>query len=235
MLIIKTRGTVLKKLSSVIAAAFLLTACKVDIDTQVNLQDVQSMEHKVVNADLNFEVASCTDHEDSRKESKSLVKVKEKVPTVFKNATYVECYRKKFNSFAHFQVPVDVGATGQDAKYAMPDADIFITSTKEKGILASLYLSEDVRKRIDAARKENVADFNFNVRINMKKGSEPVHAIVAGVYLENSKGKQFPIIVEKVNWVEDIDMTFVLGDVAKSRLFGSGFFALLSDPSTLPK
>ncbi len=62
----------------------------------------------MVKGNIDIEVSSCNDYEDSRKESKNLIELKQKVPTIFKNAEYVECYRKKFDSYAHFTIPVAV-------------------------------------------------------------------------------------------------------------------------------
>lgn len=54
----------------------LLVGCKVDLETKINTDNLLSSEQNIVKGDINFEVSSCNDFEDSRKESKSLIELK---------------------------------------------------------------------------------------------------------------------------------------------------------------
>ncbi|WP_422121378.1 DUF7424 family protein [Pasteurella multocida] len=53
---------------------------------------------KVESGILNVEIATCSSHEDSRKPSDALIQIQQKIPNVFDNAVYKECYQKNFNS-----------------------------------------------------------------------------------------------------------------------------------------
>ncbi|MBI1074439.1 hypothetical protein MLT67_12105 [Escherichia coli] len=215
----------------VLCLALALTGCKVDLATTVDLADIQSEQHKSTTADLNFEVAACNDYEDSRKESDSLIKIKSQIPTIFTNAEFVECYQKKFESFAHFRVPVDVGALSEKAVVAVPDADIFLTSKKEEGQLAAIYLSEKVRKNLKQAQKSTPVDFDYSITITINRTEEPVEAVVAGLFVVDAKGNRAPVVLQKLHWQKAKTMTFSLSDVGKSQLFDKGVFELLLSDS----
>ncbi|ASG88403.1 DUF7424 family protein [Salmonella enterica] len=206
-----------------------LTGCKVDLSTTVDLADVLSEQHKATTADLNFEVAACNNYEDSRKESDSLIRMKAKVPTIFDGAEYVECYAQKFQSFAHFRVPVDVGALTENVKLAVPGADIFITSKKEDGLIAAVYLSDKVRKKLLDAQKSTPVDFNYNIDITINRTQEPVEAVMAGAYIVDKDGKKSPVVMQALHWQKSNTMTFSISDVGKSQLFDKGVFELLMD------
>lgn len=68
----------------------------VDLETKINTDNLLSSRQSmlIVKGDINFEVSSCNDFEDSRKESKS-DRIKNKVPEIFRDAEYVECYKQK--------------------------------------------------------------------------------------------------------------------------------------------
>ncbi|EBI3714167.1 DUF7424 family protein [Salmonella enterica] len=206
-----------------------LTGCKVDLSTTVDLADILSEQHKATTADLNFEVAACNDYQDSRKESDSLVEMKAKVPTIFDGAEYVECYTQKFQSLAHFRIPVDVGALTENPKLAVPDADVFVTSQKEDGLIAAIYLSDKVRKKLENAQKRTPIDFNYSIDVTINRTQEPVEAVVAGVYAVDKNGKKIPAIMQTLHWQKSNTMTFSISDVGKTQLFDKGVFELLMD------
>ena len=78
----------MKKILPVLIAVSMLAGCKVDVETTVNTDDLVSHEHKLVTGNINVEVPACNDFEDSRKESKSLIRIKEQMPAVFSGAYY---------------------------------------------------------------------------------------------------------------------------------------------------
>lgn len=212
-----------------------LTGCKVDLSTTVNLADVLSEQHKASTADLNFEVATCNDYEDSRMESDSLIRMKAKVPTIFDGAEYVECYTKKFESFAHFKVPVEVGAMTKDQKLANPKADIFITSMKDEGVIASVYLSEKLRNKLQKAQRSAAVDFDYSINVTLNRTEEPVQAVMASVYVVDKDGNKTPAAMTTLLWQKSAKMTFSISDVGKSQLFNSGVFELLIDKSAVAR
>ncbi len=66
----------MKKIFMVAVISSLLVGCKVDLETKINTDNLLSSEQSIVKGDINFEVSSCNDFEDSRKESKSLIELK---------------------------------------------------------------------------------------------------------------------------------------------------------------
>ncbi|EJF8031392.1 hypothetical protein M9M37_001855 [Escherichia coli] len=210
-----------------ICIALVLTGCKVELTTIVNMDDVLSREHKEVTADLNFEVAACNDYEDSRKESQSLTQVKEQIPDIFDGAKYVECYNKKLNSYAHFRVPVDVGAIYENMVLANPNADIFVTSKIDDGNIAVLALSDKVRAKLDKAKKSAATDFDFDISVTIIHPSNPIKFVTQGIFVTNSREVKTPIDSGALDWNTPTDMTFTLSDVGRASLFKNGVHEIL--------
>jgi hypothetical protein len=86
-----------------------ISGCKIEVEKQVSLKQLLNNEPASEIGYLNVEVAGCHDYEDSRKPSDSLVEAQEKIPQIFPNAKFKECYTKKMDSFASFEIPVFVG------------------------------------------------------------------------------------------------------------------------------
>ena len=63
------QGEIMKKTTKIFAVtcgALALFACKTDIEKTVNLTDVTDQKMHLENADLNVEISSCSNYEDSR-------------------------------------------------------------------------------------------------------------------------------------------------------------------------
>ncbi|MBS9423490.1 hypothetical protein EAE90_07130 [Photorhabdus caribbeanensis] len=117
------------------AMAFALAGCKTELSTSVSVNQLLSEQVKTVTSDLLVEVSACGDYKDSRQPSKSLLDAQEKVPTIFANAEYVECFRQNMDSFAHFKVPVSVGnssVTGKGIHLYGSGADILVISVPKE-------------------------------------------------------------------------------------------------------
>ncbi|WP_246550451.1 DUF7424 family protein [Photorhabdus caribbeanensis] len=115
--------------------AFALAGCKTELSTSVSVNQLLSEQVKTVTSDLLVEVSACGDYKDSRQPSKSLLDAQEKVPTIFANAEYVECFRQNMDSFAHFKVPVSVGnssVTGKGIHLYGSGADILVISVPKE-------------------------------------------------------------------------------------------------------
>ncbi len=72
----------MKKYSYVIVIFLLLIGCESNIETKVNLSDLQSK--KIINGDLYFEVGMCGDMEDSRKPSSFVVEAQKQCHIFFR-------------------------------------------------------------------------------------------------------------------------------------------------------
>ncbi|WP_118785095.1 DUF7424 family protein [Haemophilus haemolyticus] len=182
-----------------------LMGCKVEIEKKISLNDLLNTPLKTEGAQLSVEIASCQDHRDSRQPSQSLLQAQAKIPQVFKDANFKECYSSNFKSFAVFEIPVSVGSVGTDSSLKN---DISIASLKEDGSVLVL-----------------VTKKSFNDRMNKFKKSEPMLGnIELGVtfYISNDlKDEQkLNIISSYINDVPFVNATTFLkpGELLKVKL-----------------
>lgn len=96
----------LKTLATIGAATIALAGCKTTVNSEVAVSDLLGGQSHELPGDLYVEVAGCNDFEDSRKPSKTLLEVQQKVPGVFPEAKFKECFTKKMSSYAHFSMPL---------------------------------------------------------------------------------------------------------------------------------
>ncbi|EJD6411204.1 hypothetical protein M0L70_RS16145 [Providencia rettgeri] len=204
----------MKKSIAVLAAIVLLSGCKVDVVAKVNTDDLLSLDHKIVQGNINVEVPSCNDFEDSRKESKSLIQIKEKLPTIFKTVEFKECYKQKFNSYASFSVPVGIGSFVGEAKTV--DTEIYVFSNKIT--YASIVLDDDAAKRLASAKKTSPGELNLAMTLVLEKGKQPIPNIAAiGVYMTGIESKNSPFSIGRVK-IEAKEIKLRLSDVSNSMI-----------------
>ncbi|WP_340610356.1 DUF7424 family protein [Xenorhabdus bharatensis] len=195
------------------SSVLILSGCKVDVETKVNTDDLTSVEHKLVKGNIDIEVSSCNDYEDSRKESKNIIELKKKITTIFKNAEYIECYRKKFDSYAHFTIPVAVGVSPE--KGLSHDADVFILSHQKT--YAGALIPKDVLDRIKKAQKDMMGKLDIRMTIILERGVKPVPTLInLGTYVTSAKNKDYPVVASGINLAKE--MKFRLSDVSNSSL-----------------
>lgn len=215
-------GVSMKRYIAIAVASLILSGCKVGVETYVNTDDLQSTEQKEVSADLNFEVASCSSSEDSRVESDSLLKIKSKIPTIFKDAEYVDCYSKNFNSFAHFKIPVSVGVRQKDVPFKN---DIYLYS--DGNILAGIGAKKELISRIKQAERDMPSGMDFNITINVIKGDSPLPKIVT--VLGSFADKTYPVLVRNLDFkIKKVPLT--LSDVSVQSLLEDGAVPFMVKP-----
>ncbi|WP_426575478.1 DUF7424 family protein (plasmid) [Xenorhabdus stockiae] len=203
----------MNKWLAIASSVLILSGCKVDVETKVNTDDLTSVEHKLVKGNIDIEVSSCNDYEDSRKESKNVIELKNKIPTIFKNAEYVECYRKKFDSYAHFTIPVAVGVSPENG--LSHDADVFILSHQKT--YAGALIPKDVLDRIKKAQKDMMGKLDIRMTIILERGVKPVPTLInLGTYVTSAKNKDYPVVASGINLAKE--MKFRLSDVSNSAL-----------------
>lgn len=217
----------MKKLLLVTSITLALTGCKVDFETEVNIDDLVTPGVKLMSGVVKFEVPACTDYEDSRKESRSLTELKQKVPNVFRNAQFTECYTQKMTSYAAFSIPVGVGKITNDTKEIV-DTDLYILSQEK--VIAGVMLTEQARERLKNAEKNAMGSFNFNVSVLLKKNKQEIpKAIVISSIYSNPKGDVFPMLNKKLS-ITKMDAKFTLSDVSVKLLMNDGFVPVLVEP-----
>lgn len=162
----------MKKLLTLAFAALALAGCKTEIEKEISLNKILTQPLQAETALLNVEIMSCHNREDSRLESDDLIKIKSKIPSVFKEAKYKECYSKRANSFAVFEIPVAVGVVDDNTKVEEHDIAIYSYKNRPLNIRTTKEFSENVRNFL---KSEFIPNFNFNVTLNVKNDTEQDH------------------------------------------------------------
>ncbi|WP_368888543.1 DUF7424 family protein [Morganella morganii] len=221
----------MKKILPVLIAVSLLAGCKVDVETTVNTDDLVSHEHKLVAGNINVEVPACNDFEDSRKESKSLIRIKEQMPAVFSGAEYKECYKEKFNSYASFTVPVGVGFIADDMKAV--NAEIYILSNDE--LYAGVMITPEAIKRLKSAKKSSPGDLKLQMTLVLEKGNLPIPDIAAmSVFMTGTEAKNKPLIASRVG-IAGKEVRFKLSDVSNALIESGNIAPVLYKAEMLEK
>lgn len=208
-----------KIVSALISTAFILglSGCKVEITPTVNLSDVNSETAKTVQSKVLVEVMSCTSYDDSRKESSDVKDAKKVISEIFTDAKYVECYSKKMDSMALFEIPITVGG-----KTAI--GDIQITNAGFGGGMI-VRISDKLIKDINRANKSAWSKLKPSITIKLNNDLNSELDIVAhAVYLDNYA---FPLSPYTLRVGQE--HTFELSDVSVSSAFVNGVALIYED------
>nr|WP_241560807.1 hypothetical protein [Bordetella avium] len=190
-----------------VSVVVALAGCKATVETEVNLSDLLTAPTKQLAGNLMIEVPACQSHEDSRQPSKMLVDVQNAVPGIFSDAKYEECFRKNFNSFARFSLPIFLDKD-MDGKLAS-ESHINLVSN-EKGLL-SVSIPDQMKKKIlDAQKKSPGGSLDLKFAIKVK----------------NDTGKDYPFMALAAFIDKD---PYVVGNLTAKA--GGAFVATLSDVS----
>lgn len=167
----------MKLILSMIIVAILLTGCKATVETEVSLKDILESKTKNISGDLYVEVAACNSHEDSRKPSDSVTKARQTIPSIFAGAKYIECFSKKFDSFAHFSIPV-VLDKDQDGKFASESHVNIVSNSKS---VVTVGIPPLIKANMERVKAESFGANTFDLQVNIK--------------INNDTGKKFPFKV----------------------------------------
>ncbi|OOE57264.1 DUF7424 family protein [Salinivibrio sp. IB282] len=194
-------------LPMLVITAFL-TGCKATVESEVSLKDILESKTKTISGNLYVEVASCNSYEDSRRLSNSVIEAQQTIPSIFADAKYIECFSKKFDSFAHFNIPV-VLDKDKDGKMAS-DSHVNIISNSES--LLTVGIPKSIKANMERVEENSFGASSFDLKVNIK--------------VNNDTGKEFPFKVIAA-YVEG--QPYVYGDLTSK---GDGAFVVtLSDVS----
>lgn len=196
------------KIAAIALAGLLITGCKTSVETEVKLSDLLTSESKAIPGNLYVEVAGCNDFQDSRKPSDTLVKTQEQIPSIFADAKYVECFRQKMDSLAHFTVPIYLDKD-KDGKLAS-DSHINIVSNDKN--LLSVEVPQKIKASLDNVSKNSLIASVLKLSFSIK--------------VINDTEKTFPFTVMAA-YVED--QPYVFANLTSNA--GSPFVVKLSDVS----
>lgn len=172
------------KVALAVLCATLLAGCKTTVETEVNVSDLLSSPSKQLAGNLLVEVPACQSHEDSRQPSKMLVDVQQAVPGIFSDAKFEECYRKGFDSFARFSVPIFLDKE-LDGKWAS-DSHINLVSNEKR--LLSVGIPDAIKAKINNAQKKSPVgklDLKFAIKVKNDTAKELAFSAVA-VFIDQS-------------------------------------------------
>lgn len=147
----------MKKLSLITLTLLALTGCKVEIEKTISLNKLLNEPLSVEAAQLSVEVAGCNDYKDSRHPSQALLEAQQKIPFIFSNAQFKECYRHQFNSYAVFEIPVGVGVMDVTRKdINLPDITL-LSFKDDKGFMPlSIYVKKELKQRLNQIKKTDI-------------------------------------------------------------------------------
>ncbi|MBO5567068.1 MAG: hypothetical protein J5934_07615 [Succinivibrio sp.] len=188
------------------AACLLLTGCRTELEVNTSYSELTTKALHTKTALASIEVASCSSPEDSRIPSDSLTEMQKLIPNVFKGAKFKECYTRKMNSFASFNIPVGIGKIDSGSSL---DNDLNIISQEDGAILAQA--NEDFYRRFRQFLKEQLVDdldMKISVTINNDSGKD-IKLNCYSVYVDKTPCPLGSTVVKSKS-----DAVFVLSDVS---------------------
>jgi len=213
----------ISKLLIVIGVALTATGCKTSVESEVKLSELLNGPTRSISSNLYVEVAGCSDHKDSRVPSSSLIQVRELVPTIFSGSEFVECFRKEFDSFARFTVPVTL-AKNTGGQLASPDQ---INLISDENILLAVSVPKALTAKIKAARAKASApslDMKIAVKVVNDSGKDfPFTALAS--YVDEQ-----PAVFDQFTSQKDRAFTVRLSDVSVSAAINQGKAPVLALP-----
>ena len=201
---------------SVLAATLFLGGCKAKVETELSLNDILESETKTISSDLLVEVAACNSYEDSRQPSNSVIKSRENVPKIFAGATFVECFTKKFDAFAHFTIPV-VLDKDKDGKLAS-ESHLNIVSNSD--VLLAVSIPRSIKANLERAKEASFGmdtlDLEIDIRINNDTGRDLPFKVFAA-YVNG-----LPHVFSELTSKNMGSFTLTLSDVSVSSALDDG-------------
>lgn len=218
----------MKKLFLLTCCVFALTACKTEIEKDVSLKSLLNDPVHTESATLNVQITSCHDHEDSRKPSEDLTKIQQKIPTVFTQAKYKECFSKQFDSFASFEIPIDIGNMKNESELKN-DVSIYSYKHRQMNVRTSPKLAKNIRSFVE---NEFINNLDFNILVTLKNDTDVKHEFnVYSAYVDDS-----PVTLENVTLEPKEELKLKLSNASADALWvyeDVGETVILSSPFDL--
>lgn len=195
----------------VASAVVALSGCKIEMGAKIPLSGLLGSEIKTGSADLYVEVPGCNSYEDSRQPSKSLIDAKNEVAQVIPDSEFKECFKKKFNSYASFSVPI---AYGPSDKVTDSTSQIRVLRNTENNF-AYVSFGQKLKQSLDQAKKKPSISGGFSpsdvsISLNLENDTDKtITASFAGIYvgqdpvimangIEIGAGKVVPLTLSNV-------------------------------------
>ncbi len=207
------------KFLSLIAITIFISGCNGLIETEVKLSQLQSPNNHNINGDLYIEVAACSSYEDSRKESDSVKESKMTIPSIFKDAKYVECFQKEFQSYTHFTIPMIVSKKND----LVSNDYIHIISNGEN--LLGVGVPPSIKQNMDRVKANSfgMTDIDLNVQIKfLNDTNKDLPFKVVSAYLNEQ-----PYIYGELQSTKNDSFMIRLSDVSVDNTLNNQFSTVL--------
>ncbi|MCL7851235.1 DUF7424 family protein [Pasteurella multocida] len=176
-----------------------LCACKAEIEKDISLKALLNEPIKVESGILNVEIATCSSHEDSRKPSDALIQIQQKIPNVFDNAVYKECYQKNFNSFASFEIPIAVGKL-DDSSEIKHNVNIYSYKNHYLNVQTSDKLAKNIRDFMD---REYLSDLALSLTLKINNDTnQALDVTFISAYVNDSPVDFLPLTFKQGESIE---------------------------------
>ncbi|SCZ71405.1 hypothetical protein SAMN02982990_03731 [Photorhabdus luminescens] len=202
----------MRKLILCSVMALALAGCKTELSTSVSVNQLLSEHVKTVASDLLVEVSACGDYKDSRQSSKSLLDAQEKVPAIFADAEYVECFRKGMDSFAHFKIPVSVGNSSVTG--STKGIHLYGDGTD----ILAISIPKEMKKKIN--QMDSSMASKTKISINVKNDTDKVLKITGFSVFLNDKE---PIVISNFSWKVGSEIKLTLSNVSVASALDERF------------
>ncbi|CAM3601769.1 MULTISPECIES: hypothetical protein [Yersinia] len=203
---------------AIAASVLVLSGCKIDMGASIPLSGLLGSELKEGSADLYVEVPACNSYEDSRQSSKGLVDAKNEIAKIIPESEFKECFKKKFNSFALFSVPI---AYGPEKLVSKDTNQIRILQSEDN--FSFVVFGSKLREKLDQVKNKpsisggfNPSDVSITLSIKNDTG-KAIQATFASVYA----GGKPVIYAPNVKMESGQEWPIRLSNVTTSSLFGS--------------
>ena len=207
----------MKKLSLLGALCLMLSACEMELDIPVKISELLSAETQNATGVLSVEVSACASYEDSRIPSESLTEVRTKIKGIIPSAEYVQCYTKEMNSYAEFNIKINVKHDTET-----PSDGISLLSNNAGAL--GIHIPNDVTEQFKQALYGS-SDVSINFRITNDTDKQAKY-VVGASYLNN---QPFPL-GNTFTLLPNHSLDIRLSDVAKDYILqGNNFIILIPD------
>lgn len=212
-----------RNLIGAVATALILAGCKTSVETTVTVTDLLHGDTQVLPGQLLVEVAACTDFEDSRRPSSSLLEVTNLIPEVFQDSEYVECFNRRMDSFASFNVPIYLDKDF-DGKAA---SDQHLNIASNENYLLLVAMPDPLRERFQNATKNRMGpdlDLQMSIKV-INDLSEGFSFTAASTFVND-----IPAVLSTMTADPSSAFTLTLSDVSAQSILTTGSTAVLFHP-----
>ena len=157
-------------LCAVLILSFALSACEANLEKDISLNKMLNGKTAIEMATFDIEVDGCTSSDDKNEPSETVKEAQEKVPNIFANATYQQCYQKDKTFFASFNIPVlvsnlDYASLDKDQNFA--NAEIILFKVHPNSETLAMAVKDSLAKKFSEA-KDNKDFENTDLSITFK-------------------------------------------------------------------